>query len=72
MVLQPAAARQAAQEAIWSGLANGVPGLFLRPRAYKFDKTAKIPRGEQTTFKEMANGVPGIEMRLPILFSEAC
>ena len=30
----------------------------------------KIPRGEQTTFKEMANGVPGIEMRLPILFSE--
>ncbi|MBM3354585.1 MAG: amidohydrolase family protein, partial [Betaproteobacteria bacterium] len=31
---------------------------------------AKIPRGEQTTFKEMANGVPGIEMRLPILFSE--
>ncbi|MEO7405169.1 MAG: amidohydrolase family protein, partial [Burkholderiales bacterium] len=37
---------------------------------YRFDETAKIPRGEDTTFKEMANGMPGIELRLPLLFSE--
>src|SRR5919198_373044 len=62
---------KAAQEAIWAGLANGTFQVYSSDHApYKFDKTAKIPRGEQTTFKEMANGVPGIEMRLPILFSE--
>ena len=62
---------KAAQEAIWSGLANGTFQVYSSDHApYRFDKTAKIPRGEQTTFKEMANGVPGIEMRLPILFSE--
>lgn len=62
---------KAAQEAIWTGLKNGTFQTFSSDHApYKFDATAKIPRGEQTTFKEMANGVPGIEMRLPILFSE--
>ena len=62
---------KAAQEAIWAGLANGTFQTYSSDHApYKFDETAKIPRGEQTTFKEMANGVPGIEMRLPILFSE--
>jgi dihydropyrimidinase len=62
---------KAAQEAIWAGLANGTFQTYSSDHApYRFDETAKIPRGEQTTFKEMANGVPGIEMRLPILFSE--
>jgi dihydropyrimidinase len=62
---------KAAQEAIWAGLDNGTFQVYSSDHApYKFDKTAKIPRGEQTTFKEMANGIPGIEMRLPILFSE--
>ena len=62
---------KAAQEAIWGGLNNGTFQVYSSDHApYRFDKTAKIPRGEQTTFKEMANGVPGIEMRLPILFSE--
>ena len=62
---------KAAQEAIWAGLANGTFQVYSSDHApYRFDKTAKIPRGEQTTFKEMANGVPGIEIRLPILFSE--
>ena len=51
---------KAAQEAIWAGLANGTFQVYSSDHApYKFDKTAKIPRGEQTTFKEMANGVPG-------------
>ncbi|MSQ20159.1 MAG: dihydropyrimidinase [Betaproteobacteria bacterium] len=62
---------KAAQEAIWAGLANGTFQVYSSDHApYKFDATAKIPRGDDTTFKEMANGVPGIEMRLPILFSE--
>jgi len=62
---------KAAQEAIWAGLADGTFQVFSSDHApYRFDATAKIPRGEQTTFKEMANGVPGIELRLPILFSE--
>ncbi|MFN0299214.1 MAG: dihydropyrimidinase [Burkholderiales bacterium] len=62
---------KAAQEAIWAGLANGTFQVYSSDHApYRFDATAKIPRGDQTTFKEMANGVPGIEMRLPILFSE--
>jgi dihydropyrimidinase len=37
---------------------------------YRFDASGKLPRGERTTFKEIANGVPGIELRLPLLFSE--
>jgi dihydropyrimidinase len=62
---------KASQEAMWAGLANGTFQVYSSDHApYRFDKTAKIPRGDQTTFKEMANGVPGIEMRLPILFSE--
>ena len=62
---------KAAQAAIWAGLANGTFQVYSSDHApYRFDETAKIPRGEQTTFKEMANGVPGIELRLPILFSE--
>jgi dihydropyrimidinase len=62
---------KSAQAAIWAGLANGTFQVYSSDHApYRFDETAKIPRGEQTTFKEMANGVPGIELRLPILFSE--
>jgi dihydropyrimidinase len=36
---------------------------------YRFDETGKLPKGEATTFKEMANGLPGLELRLPLLFS---
>ncbi len=39
-------------------------------RPYQFNAGGKIPKGDKTTFKEMANGVPGIEIRLPMLFSE--
>jgi dihydropyrimidinase len=62
---------KAAQEAIWAGLANGTFQTYSSDHApYRSMPRRKFPRGEQTTFKEMANGVPGIEMRLPILFSE--
>lgn len=61
----------ASQEAIWQGLADGTVATFSSDHApYRFDETGKLPKGDRTTFKEMANGVPGIELRLPLLFSE--
>ena len=62
---------KASQEAIWAGLANGTFQVFSSDHApYRFDASGKLPRGGDTTFKEMANGVPGIELRMPLLFSE--
>jgi dihydropyrimidinase len=62
---------QAAQEAVWTGLRNGTFQVFSSDHApYRFDASGKLPKGEKTTFKEIANGVPGIELRLPLLFSE--
>ncbi|MSP88858.1 MAG: dihydropyrimidinase [Alphaproteobacteria bacterium] len=61
----------AGQAAIWQGLANGTFQVFSSDHApYRFDATGKLPKGDKTTFKEVANGVPGLETRLPILFSE--
>jgi len=62
---------RASQEAIWKGLVDGTFQAYSSDHApYKFDESGKLPKGERTTFKEMANGVPGIELRLPLLFSE--
>jgi len=59
------------QAAVWAGLLDGTLGLYSSDHApYRFDASGKLPKGEATTFKEMANGVPGIELRLPLLFSE--
>jgi dihydropyrimidinase len=59
------------QDAVWAGLKDGTLPIFSSDHApYRFDKTGKLPKGEATTFKEMANGLPGIELRLPLLFSE--
>jgi dihydropyrimidinase len=60
-----------AQEAVWTGLRNGTFQVFSSDHApYRFDGSGKLPKGERTTFPEIANGVPGIELRLPLLFSE--
>jgi dihydropyrimidinase len=62
---------RAAQEAVWTGLRNGTFQVFSSDHApYRFDVSGKLPKGDKTTFKEIANGVPGIELRLPLLFSE--
>jgi dihydropyrimidinase len=62
---------EVAQQAVWTGLTNGTFQVFSSDHApYRFDASGKLPKGEQTTFKEIANGVPGIELRLPLLFSE--
>jgi dihydropyrimidinase len=47
------------------GLEGAKYGCSPPPRA-----SGKLPKGAETTFKDMANGVPGIELRLPLLFSE--
>ena len=61
----------ASQEAVWEGLTNGTFQVYSSDHApYRFDQSGKLPKGDQTTFKEMANGVPGLELRLPLLFSE--
>src|SRR5690348_10678444 len=61
----------AAQEAVWTGLKNGTFQVFSSDHApYRFDASGKLPKGDRTTFKDIANGVPGIELRLPLLFSE--
>jgi dihydropyrimidinase len=61
----------AAQEAVWAALIDGTFQIFSSDHApFQFNKGGKIPKGNKTTFKEMANGVPGIELRLPLLFSE--
>ena len=59
------------QEAVWRGLLDGTLLTYSSDHApYRFDESGKLPKGDATTFKEMANGVPGIELRLPLLFSE--
>src|SRR6201996_8346245 len=61
----------AAQEAVWAALKDGTFQTFSPDHApYQFNAGGKIPKGDKTTFKEMANGVPGLELRLPLLFSE--
>ena len=62
---------EAAQQAVWAGLENGTFQVFSSDHApYRFDASGKLPKGDKTTFNEIANGVPGIELRLPLLFSE--
>jgi dihydropyrimidinase len=62
---------EASQEAVWEGLANGTFQVYSSDHApYRYDETGKLPKGDATTFKDMANGVPGLELRMPLLFSE--
>ncbi|MDR6522601.1 dihydropyrimidinase [Variovorax paradoxus] len=62
---------KASQEAVWAGLLDGTLGVYSSDHSpFRFDETGKLPKGDATTFKEMANGVPGIELRMPLLFSE--
>jgi dihydropyrimidinase len=48
----------AAQEAVWAALKDGTFQTFSSDHApYQFNEKGKIPKGDKTTFKEMANGV---------------
>jgi dihydropyrimidinase len=62
---------EAAQQALWAGLKDGTFAVLSSDHApYRFDESGKLPKGEKTTFKEMANGVPGLQVRLPLLYAE--
>jgi dihydropyrimidinase len=62
---------EASQQAVWKGLKDGTFQVFSSDHApYRFDASGKLPKGDKTTFKEMANGVPGLQVRLPLLYSE--
>ncbi|MGE0310257.1 MAG: dihydropyrimidinase [Lautropia sp.] len=62
---------EAAQLACWQGLQDGSLAVYSSDHApYRFDASGKLPKGEKTTFKDIANGVPGLELRLPLLFTE--
>jgi dihydropyrimidinase len=62
---------EASQEAVWQGLKDGTFQVLSSDHApYRFDESGKLPKGDKTTFKDMANGVPGLQVRLPLLFSE--
>jgi dihydropyrimidinase len=58
----------AAQEACWRGLKDGTLHVYSSDHA-PYGREGKLPKGEKTTFKEMANGVPGLELRLPLLYT---
>ncbi|WP_459614832.1 dihydropyrimidinase [Bordetella sp. 2513F-2] len=61
----------ASQEAVWQGLQDGTLQIYSSDHApYRFDASGKLPKGDATTFKDMANGLPGLEVRMPLLFSE--
>jgi dihydropyrimidinase len=61
---------EAAQEACWRGLADGALNVCSSDHSpYRYDESGKLPKGDRTTFKDMANGVPGIELRMPLLFT---
>ena len=59
---------EAAQEACWRGLKDGTLHVYSSDHA-PYGREGKLPKGERTTFKEMANGVPGLELRLPLLYT---
>jgi dihydropyrimidinase len=62
---------EASQEAVWQGLKDGTFQVLSSDHApYRYDESGKLPKGDKTTFKDMANGVPGLQVRLPLLFSE--
>jgi dihydropyrimidinase len=62
---------EASQEAVWQGLQDGTFAVLSSDHApYRFDESGKLPKGDETTFKDMANGVPGLQVRLPLLYSE--
>jgi dihydropyrimidinase len=57
------------QDSLWRAIALGDIEVLSSDHApYRLDADGKYPRGEASTFKEIANGMPGIEARLPLLF----
>jgi dihydropyrimidinase len=71
-VCSPPPRDKANQEAIWTGLENGVFQVFSSDHApFRFDDPhGKKVAGEGAPFNKIPNGIPGVETRLALLFSE--
>ncbi len=62
---------QADRDALWSAVQAGDIDVIASDHApYRLD-SAKLPNGAQTTFTECANGIAGVEVRMPLMVSEA-
>ena len=60
---------KADQDALWSGLGDGMLDLISSDHApYRYDKTGKLSAGTNPPFPDIANGQPGLETRQPLLF----
>jgi dihydropyrimidinase len=61
---------ESAQDACWQGMKDDALWVFSSDHApFRYDASGKLPKGDKTTFKDMANGLPGLELRLPLLFT---
>lgn len=71
-ICSPPPRDEAAQQAVWNGLANGTFQVFSSDHApFRFEGAGgKKPQGEHTPFNHVPNGIPGLETRLALLFSE--
>jgi dihydropyrimidinase len=61
------------QEAIWSGLANGLFTIVSSdhaPFVYHQPGEGKRLHGDAAAFNQVPNGVPGVETRMPLLLGE--
>lgn len=59
------------REALWRALTSGAIDVVASDHApYRLDD-GKLPSGAATVFTECANGIAGVELRMPLMVSEA-
>ncbi|MGE2714717.1 dihydropyrimidinase [Mycolicibacterium litorale] len=59
------------REALWRALTDGTVDVVASDHApYRLD-AGKLPNGDATVFTECANGIAGVELRMPLMVSEA-
>lgn len=59
------------REALWQALTSGAIDVVASDHApYRLDD-GKLPSGDATVFTECANGIAGVELRMPLMVSEA-
>ncbi len=71
-ICSPPPRDKANQEAIWTGIENGLFQVVSSDHApFRLDDPkGKMIRGADAPFSAVPNGIPGVETRLPLLFSE--
>ena len=71
-ICSPPPRDKANQQAVWTGLQNGMFTIVSSDHApFNYDDpNGKMLHGANGGFHQVPNGIPGIETRLPLLFSE--